>query len=107
MADPLSKQPAPAKDEIETPSERSLDPIGEKDAIGKEITPTSEELASLRHVPGSIPKVILAIAFVEMCERLSYCGTVIVCESLLGELLDSTHRSNSCQLCAAEASGRK
>lgn len=107
MADPLSKQPTPTKDELETPSERSLDPIEEKDAIGEKVTPTTEELASLRHVPGSIPKVILAIAFVEMCERLSYCGTVIVCESLPGELMDSTDRANSCQLRAAEASGRK
>lgn len=43
-------------------------------------TPTPEELKTLRHVAGRLPWVIYPVAFVEMCERMSYCGTVAVCE---------------------------
>ena len=57
----------------------------EKDATALSVadpdktTPTEEELATLRKVPGNIPWIIIPIAFVEMCERISYCGTVVVC----------------------------
>lgn len=50
-------------------------------SVSKKSLPTDEELATLRHVPGSIPWIIIPIAFVEMCERISYCGTVVVCSS--------------------------
>ncbi|KAF8243080.1 MFS peptide transporter [Wilcoxina mikolae CBS 423.85] len=40
--------------------------------------PTEEELKTLRRVPGRLPWTAHTIAFVEMCERLSFCGTIAV-----------------------------
>jgi POT family proton-dependent oligopeptide transporter len=40
--------------------------------------PTKEELNTLRRVPGRLPWTAQTIAFVEMCERLSFCGTIAV-----------------------------
>jgi hypothetical protein len=39
-----------------------------------------EDLSKLRRIPGRLPWTAYTIAFVEMCERFSYCGTVAVCE---------------------------
>lgn len=41
--------------------------------------PTEEELATLPRVPGRLPLTAHTIAFVEMCEHLSFCGTISVC----------------------------
>ena len=43
------------------------------------LAPTDEELLTLRRVPGRLPWTAYTLAFVEMCERLSFCGTVAVC----------------------------
>lgn len=42
---------------------------------------TEEELHTLRRVSGKIPWPAFTIAFVELCERFSYYGTTVVCES--------------------------
>lgn len=42
--------------------------------------PTEEELATLRRVSGQIPWTAYSVAFVELCERFSYYGTIAVCE---------------------------
>lgn len=42
--------------------------------------PSELDLKTLRRVPGSIPWQAYTIAFVELCERFSYYGTVSVCE---------------------------
>lgn len=41
--------------------------------------PTDEELHTLRRVSDDMPWRTLSIAFVELCERFSYYGTIIVC----------------------------
>ncbi|KAE8441308.1 hypothetical protein EG329_005538 [Mollisiaceae sp. DMI_Dod_QoI] len=40
--------------------------------------PTEEELATLRRVSGQIPWSAYTVAFVELCERFSYYGTIAV-----------------------------
>lgn len=42
--------------------------------------PTELDLKTLRRVPGAIPWQAYTIAFVELCERFSYAGTVAVCK---------------------------
>jgi len=42
------------------------------------ISPTEEELETLRRVPGRIPWICFTIAFVELCERFAYYGTTAV-----------------------------
>ena len=49
------------------------------DMIGEDF-PTEEELHTLRRVPDKIPLKAYTIAFVELCERLSYYGTTSVCK---------------------------
>lgn len=44
--------------------------------------PTAEDLTTLRRTYGHVPVLIYSIAFIELCERFSYYGTIIVCESL-------------------------
>lgn len=44
--------------------------------------PTAEELKTLRRTHGHVPLLIYSIAFIELCERFSYYGTIIVCEYL-------------------------
>lgn len=44
--------------------------------------PTEEEMATLRRVSGQIPWSAYTIAFVELCERFSYYGTIAVCKYL-------------------------
>ncbi|KAK2019695.1 POT family protein [Colletotrichum eremochloae] len=41
--------------------------------------PTKEELCTLRRVSDHVPFKLFTIAFVELCERFSYYGSVIVC----------------------------
>lgn len=43
--------------------------------------PTEEDLKTLLRVSGKIPWTAYTIAFVELCERFSYYGTTVVCES--------------------------
>jgi POT family proton-dependent oligopeptide transporter len=43
--------------------------------------PTVEELTTLRRVPHHIPIHLLGIGFVELCERFSYYGCVVVRKS--------------------------
>lgn len=47
--------------------------------------PTKEELHTLRRVSDHIPIKAYTIAFVELVERFSYYGTVIVCMSKSGD----------------------
>jgi hypothetical protein len=57
-------------------------PIAEKniEAVGAvyEDFPNEEEINTLRRVAGNVPMRLYTIAFVELCERFSYYGTVIV-----------------------------
>lgn len=71
----------------------------EKDFAGNEVTvvgsnieyadyvlPTDDELEGpnkLRRISAPIPWSVYTIAFVELCERFSYYGTQVVCESCL------------------------
>ncbi|EDN02589.1 hypothetical protein I7I51_07588 [Histoplasma capsulatum] len=50
---------------------------GSLDDINRQ-APTPDEVATLRRVPGKIPWISFSIAFVELCERFSYYGTIIV-----------------------------
>lgn len=43
--------------------------------------PSAEELQTLRRTHGPVPYLIYTIAFVELCERFAYYGTIVVCES--------------------------
>jgi len=57
-------------------------PVEEKDfktlGEGLEDFPTEEDLVTLRRVSAHIPPKLFTIAFIELCERFSYYGTVIV-----------------------------
>jgi POT family proton-dependent oligopeptide transporter len=59
-----------------------LSPPGHKSTVQVKLVdsdePTEEELVTLPRVPGRLPFTAYTIAFVEMCERLSFCGTVTV-----------------------------
>ncbi len=46
--------------------------------VGAEDYPSEEELHTLRRVSDHIPIKLFTIAFIELCERFSYYGTVIV-----------------------------
>lgn len=49
---------------------------------GLEDFPTEEEMHTLRRVADYIPLKLFTIAFIELCERFSYYGTiVVVCSS--------------------------
>ncbi|OJD12921.1 hypothetical protein AJ78_06548 [Emergomyces pasteurianus Ep9510] len=50
---------------------------GSLDDINRQ-APTLEEMQSLRRIPGKIPWISFSIAFVELCERFSYYGTIVV-----------------------------
>jgi POT family proton-dependent oligopeptide transporter len=45
--------------------------------------PTVEELTTLRRVPHHIPIHLLGIGFVELCERFSYYGCVVVLQNFI------------------------
>jgi hypothetical protein len=45
----------------------------------QKVCPTDEELQTLRRISGKIPWTAFTVAFVELCERFSYYGTVAVC----------------------------
>ncbi|XWX00091.1 hypothetical protein V2A60_008108 [Cordyceps javanica] len=59
------------------------------DQVGRDVTgdflnqdypsPTAEELATLRRIPDRIPIKLYTIAFIELCERFSYYGSIVVC----------------------------
>jgi hypothetical protein len=76
-------------DEINSPaqsdssSERpQLSPPGHESTVQVKLVdsdePNEEELATLPRVPGRLPFTAYTIAFIEMCERLSFCGTVTI-----------------------------
>ncbi|KAN0081888.1 POT family domain containing protein [Elaphomyces granulatus] len=44
----------------------------------QKVCPTDEELQTLRRISGKIPWTAFTVAFVELCERFSYYGTVAV-----------------------------
>ncbi|KAK2739958.1 hypothetical protein FQN57_006277 [Myotisia sp. PD_48] len=51
----------------------------DNDTIGlQRVEPTEEEIMTLRRVPDKIPWITFSIAFVELCERFSYYGTIVV-----------------------------
>lgn len=74
-------------------------PLAEKEVIVEEKTPaphvssdgreypTEEEERTLRRVSDKVPWTAYTVAFVELCERFSYYGTIAVCMSRSG--LDS------------------
>jgi hypothetical protein len=41
--------------------------------------PSTEDLKTLRRTHGHVPILLYTIAFVELCERFAYYGTIIVC----------------------------
>lgn len=46
--------------------------------------PTEEDLKgenALKRVPAKIPLMVYPVAFVEVCERMSYCGTISIRKS--------------------------
>ncbi|KAF2013588.1 MFS peptide transporter-like protein Ptr2 [Aaosphaeria arxii CBS 175.79] len=47
--------------------------------------PTEEEMRTLPHVPQKIPWKIFTIAFVELCERMSYYGTIVVYSNFIAK----------------------
>jgi POT family proton-dependent oligopeptide transporter len=47
--------------------------------------PTDEELETLTRVPAPIPWKVFTIAFVELVERLSYYGTIVVYNNFIQE----------------------
>lgn len=57
-------------------------PVEDKDfktlGEGLDDFPTEEDLVTLRRVSAHIPAKLFTIAFVELCERFSYYGTVIL-----------------------------
>jgi POT family proton-dependent oligopeptide transporter len=47
--------------------------------------PTEEEMRTLRRVPQHIPWKIFTIAFVELCERMSYYGTIVLYSNFISK----------------------
>jgi POT family proton-dependent oligopeptide transporter len=47
--------------------------------------PTEEQLRTLRRVPQKIPWKIFTIGFIELCERMSYYGTVVVYSNFINK----------------------
>ncbi len=45
--------------------------------------PSPEDLKTLRRTHGHVPFLIYTVAFVELCERFAYYGTIVVCECLI------------------------
>lgn len=77
-------QDAERKASIEVQKQRDSDalPVADKDfdglGHGLEDFPSEEEIHTLRRVAAHIPPKLFTIAFIELCERFSYYGTVIV-----------------------------
>lgn len=44
------------------------------------VIPTEEDLRTLRRVAGKLPWACYTVTLVELCERFSYYGTIIVCK---------------------------
>lgn len=75
--------PAPVKEPVPAFEEKSKDVVyarSDTEADHHEY-PTEEELHTLRRVADKIPWKVYTLAFVELCERFSYYGTTVVCES--------------------------
>jgi len=53
--------------------------------IDDEIFPTEEEMHSLRRIPANIPWKVYTIAFVELCERMSYYGATAVYSNFIAK----------------------
>lgn len=71
----------PGNDIIEADAEAALAIEGKNiEAVGAvyDDFPNEEEIKTLRRVAGNVPMKLYTIAFVELCERFSYYGTVIV-----------------------------
>lgn len=64
--------------EIKSVTEEGHHEVQKNPHIAEEAFPTDEELRSLRRVPGTLPWPMFSVAFVELCERFSYAGTVAV-----------------------------
>ena len=67
---PQEKNPLPAYDNNHDIDDDSIN--------GQE--PTEEELETLRRVAGAIPFNAYTVAFIELCERFSWYGTVTLCK---------------------------
>jgi hypothetical protein len=66
-----------------------------QDGLLSEEVPTDEELHTLRRVADKIPWKVYTIAFVELCERFSYCGTTFVCKSFTSPQFAQSNISKS------------
>lgn len=44
------------------------------------VIPTEDDLRALRRVAGKLPWACYTVTLVELCERFSYYGTIIVCK---------------------------
>ncbi|KAL1881145.1 hypothetical protein VTK73DRAFT_4592 [Phialemonium thermophilum] len=97
-----SRHPDATPRDTETGFTHPLDgiqfPEGDKDVVslgeGADDQPSEEDLHTLRRVSDHIPLKLFSIAFLEMCERFSYYGSVIVCmfsklHSSLGMMYDA------------------
>lgn len=58
-------------------------------SIQIEDSPTQEELETLHRVPDRIPWRVYTVAFVELCERFSYYGTVILFQNFVQRKLQT------------------
>jgi len=68
------KGSAQASDSDEAADDILVGPNGEQ-------YPTKHELQTLRRTHGHVPMILYSIAFVELCERFAYYGTIQVCKS--------------------------
>lgn len=59
------------------------------------ISPTEEELHSLRRVPDKIPWRVYTLAFVELCERFSYFGTTVVFTNFIQQELPPNSKTGA------------
>lgn len=74
-------------------SDEKLDPLDEKViGTGSDIdslsnthpdAPTPEEQRTLRRVPGDVPLAAFALAFIELCERFAYYGSIILLQNFV------------------------
>jgi hypothetical protein len=62
-------------------SDKGIGTPGIRKAVDDDATvsPSESELRQLYHVPGRIPWAALVIGIIEMFERFSFKGTVVVC----------------------------
>jgi POT family proton-dependent oligopeptide transporter len=88
----------PAVEEDEKNMSSSPPPLGAHDltmAETREDYPTAEELETLRRVSEPLPLKIFGIAFVELCERFSYYGTINVLTNYIQQDMPAGSRTGA------------